>query len=65
MVTNANVLSGQADGTGQTLELLEAHGVRLLAPGEDGPLPLDSAVPILDSPGTADASWVVLTPWQE
>ena len=60
VVTNASVLSGQADGTGQTLELLEAHSVRLLAPGEDGPLPLDSAVPILDRPGASDASWAVL-----
>ena len=65
VVTNSNVLSGQADGTGQTLELLEEYDVRLLAPGEEGPLPLDTAVPILDRPGTADASWAVLTPWQE
>ena len=61
VVTNANVLSGQADGTGQTLELLEAHRVRLLAPEGDGSLPLDSAVPILDRPGASDASWAVLT----
>lgn len=65
VVTNSNVLSGQSDGTGQTLELLEKYDVRLLAPGEEGPLPLDTAVPILDRPGTADASWAVLTPWQE
>ena len=61
VVTNSSVLSGQADGTGQTLELLEKYDVRLLAPEGDGSLPLDSAVPILDRPGASDASWAVLT----
>ena len=61
VVTNSNVLAGQADGTGQTLELLEKYDVRLLAPEGDGSLPLDSAVPILDRPGASDASWAVLT----
>ena len=60
VVTDRQVLAGEESGTGQTLALLEEYGARMLVPEEEAPLPLDGAVPILSSPGAADASWVVL-----
>lgn len=62
VVTSREVLAGEASGTGQTLALLEEYGDRLLAPEDGAPLPLDSAIPILSSPGAAGDSWAVLTP---
>ena len=61
VVTDRQVLAGEESGTGQTLALLEEYSARMLVPEEEAPLSLDGAVPILSSPGAADASWVALS----
>ena len=65
VVTTPTLLSGEEDGSGLTLSLLEERACRVLAAPEEGePLPAPegvSVVPVVAQPGDPQEQWAVLT----
>lgn len=69
VVSSQSVLSGQSDGSGQTVSLLQESAQRVLAVQEDGtPLPRLDGVPVTailpQAGGSSGVQWAVLTPDQ-